>query len=108
MKTHYFDQKQADTDDELLWQYVDDRVVPRTCLLGGPMSQLAHESGTDPCANCPGPRDRCRGRPRTDKGAFLETEAAAVAIYQDGTDAMTLKVVEQATRLAALIDEAFS
>lgn len=107
MKSHYFGQARPDADDELLAQYIDARVVPRTCLLGGSMIQLAHETKSDPCAACPGPRKRCLGRPRNDKGGFLETPEAAQAIYQDGTDVLTLKVIEQATRIAALIDDHF-
>lgn len=79
--------------------------MPRTCLLGGMMVQLAHEGGADPCHSCPGPRDRCRGRPRHNKSAYLESAEAAVAIYQDGTEALTLKMIDHAATLARLLEE---
>ncbi len=63
MKQNYFSQPRADEDDELLKRCINEGHVPSSCLLGGVACAGAIKRGSDPCADCPGPRMNCQGRP---------------------------------------------
>lgn len=60
---HYFDFKEADPRDDVLRAAKKLGAVPETCLLNGTIAMGLHYEGVDPCARCPGPRERCEGRP---------------------------------------------
>lgn len=64
-KLHYFHQPVADTDDLVLREVIAAGLVPETCLLGGaalgPMVRVTE----NPCSQCNGPRERCKGKPRS-------------------------------------------
>lgn len=70
MKSHYFNQEKADTDDGMLQLCITQGYVPGTCLLGGMVIMAEMNSSHDPCAGCAGPREKCHGRARVniDKG----------------------------------------
>lgn len=63
MKYHYFNQLEADPDDQALQQSIFSEVVPPTCLLAGQIIEMAVAQQKDPCKSCQGPRNRCKGRP---------------------------------------------
>lgn len=65
MNVHYFEQEKPDADDIMLKMAVGQGYVPPTCLLGGMVVMSEKNAGRDPCAGCNGPRDKCRGRPKT-------------------------------------------
>lgn len=62
MKTHYFEQSVADTDDIKLVMAKEQGYVPNTCLLGGELVMVIIFDGGDPCKGCESPRDKCKGR----------------------------------------------
>lgn len=62
MKTHYFDQDEADADDHLLGMAKMQGYVPKSCLLGGPTVMAEVGNGSNPCAGCEGPREKCKGK----------------------------------------------
>lgn len=55
---------EADRDDHLLQQAIEDKIVPPGCQLGGAMVQGISASGGDPCSACDIDRDACGGRPK--------------------------------------------
>lgn len=64
MKAQYFNQRRPDADDVSLQKAIQDEVVPEKCLLGGLLVLQIHQHQHDPCEWCPGPRERCGGRPQ--------------------------------------------
>lgn len=62
LKTHYFDQDKADTDDHLLNMAKMQGYVPNTCLLNGQLVMAHVNEGKDPCNRCQCDRDKCNGR----------------------------------------------
>ena len=62
MKTHYFNQDQADSDDILLIIAIHQGYVPQKCLLGGELVMALINFGKNPCVGCAGPREKCDGR----------------------------------------------
>lgn len=107
MKEHYFFQRVADQDDRLLERFKAEGKVPPGCLLGGAMVQVQLEQGIDPCSSCPGPRNKCGGRPRGDKGSYLETEEVERMIHQSDLDTITRQQLERAAEVAGLIADYF-
>jgi hypothetical protein len=65
VKPHYFEQDKADEDDFMLGMAKAQGYVPKTCLLGGMVVMAETNAGRDACAGCNGPREKCRGRPRS-------------------------------------------
>jgi hypothetical protein len=64
MELHYFDTGKADPNDLVLRMCVRKGYVPDSCLLGGQQVFALVGVGEDPCFDCDGPREICRGRPR--------------------------------------------
>ena len=64
MKPHYFDQDTADMDDFALLVAIAQGYVPDTCLLNGNMVMSLVFGSKDPCKDCNGPREKCKGRPK--------------------------------------------
>lgn len=62
MKTHYFNQDQADSDDHMLNMSKMQGYVPKTCLLGGLSVMSLVKDGKDPCKGCECDRNKCKGR----------------------------------------------
>lgn len=62
MKTHYFDQTEADKDDMQLGMAKMQGYIPQGCLLGGITVMAEIQTSKDPCAGCNGPRNKCGGR----------------------------------------------
>ena len=62
IRTHYFEDSCADEGDHILRDEITLGTVPPTCLLGGHLVAAWRINGGDPCSECDGPRDRCRGR----------------------------------------------
>lgn len=60
---HYFEFREADPRDKELKAAKRTGVVPDGCLLNGTIVMGVHYEGIDPCSQCPGPRERCGGRP---------------------------------------------
>lgn len=67
MKSSYFTQASADTDDLILIKAIDDGHVPPGCLLGGIVIRELRDGGDDPCTLCDCDRARCGGRPKAAK-----------------------------------------
>ena len=65
MKPHYFEQDSADQDDMLLGMAKMQGYVPKTCLLGGVVVMAEIQAGKSACAGCNGPRDKCKGKPKS-------------------------------------------
>jgi hypothetical protein len=61
MKTHYFNQEKADSDDHLLNMAKMQGYVSQTCLLGGQTVMGLINSGENPCVGCNCDRNKCRG-----------------------------------------------
>ena len=61
---HYFDLSEASPADHLLLMAIKQGHVPPTCLLGGHVVMGLNMAGQDPCADCNGPREKCKGRPQ--------------------------------------------
>jgi len=84
---HYFDFREADPRDTVLKAAKKTGVVPDTCLLNGNIVMGLHYESKDPCAYCPGPRERCGGRPMIDPKSPPEptTEANKLSYADDAT-----------------------
>lgn len=104
MKLEYFLQQEADGDDVLLREFKALKVVPIGCLLGGQIVKIAHDQSQDPCERCPGPRARCKGRPRKDRRDGLESDTAAASIFSNSRDAIQLAQIERAQQLQELLE----
>ncbi len=65
MKVHYFDQDAADVNDIHLGMAKMQGYVPQTCLLGGITVMAEVQAGKSPCAGCNGPREKCKGKPKS-------------------------------------------
>lgn len=63
MKIAYFHLRTADNDDHALGDAKVMGYVPDTCLLGGSLVWKNISLELDPCAQCNGPREKCKGRP---------------------------------------------
>jgi len=61
----YFDRDEAPSSDMLLGMSKMQGYVPDTCLLGGATVWNEVKQGRNPCAGCNGPREKCKGRPKT-------------------------------------------
>jgi hypothetical protein len=68
MKTHYFEQAVADTDDFQLGMAKMQGYVPQGCLLGGMVVMAEVSKGDNPCWGCEGPREKCGGKPKRNAG----------------------------------------
>lgn len=104
MKRTYFSQKQADADDFLQKEFIRMGIVPKTCLLGGVVLEIAVREERDPCETCPGPREKCRGRPRVDRGSALDADESAV-LFRDSSDVIILRQMERAREAWELLHE---
>ena len=62
MKLHYFNQDQADDTDTQLQAMIYQGYVPKTCLLSGRVVFAEIMAGKNPCSDCNGPREKCKGR----------------------------------------------
>lgn len=106
MKAEYFTQFKADQDDYLLHEYIARGFVPVSCLLGGTLVQLSVEEERDPCATCPGPRKRCRGRPRQ-RTTPTEADEMARRAFAPDLRSISLLQLERAREIKQLLAEAF-
>ena len=61
----YFDLEEAPEGDNLLREEKKRKTVPSTCLLAGHLVMGFRMNKQDPCSQCPGPREKCGGRPMT-------------------------------------------
>ena len=83
---HYFEFKEADPRDKELKAAKKTKVVPEGCLLNGSVVMGVHYEGVDPCTQCPGPRERCGGRPMTVLGPEgVGSEANRLSYADDAT-----------------------
>lgn len=64
MKFHYFEERKADINDIQLKMAINQGYVPSTCLLAGFIVMSEISAQRDPCAECNGPREICKGRPK--------------------------------------------
>jgi hypothetical protein len=62
---NYFDAPEDASEDSMLNMAKEMGAVPGGCLLNGQMAILLHREGTDPCAGCNCPREKCGGRPKS-------------------------------------------
>tara|TARA_R100001594_G_scaffold101287_1_gene135842 strand:+ start:3071 stop:3388 length:318 start_codon:yes stop_codon:yes gene_type:complete len=83
---HYFEFKEADPRDKELKAAIKTGIVPEGCLLNGSLIMGVHYEGIDPCSQCAGPRERCGGRPMTQKkDNAIHKDANRLAHADDAT-----------------------
>jgi len=68
MNFAYFSQEKPDEDDFMLEMAKGQGYVPVNCLLGGMIVMDEVKSGRNPCWGCNGPREKCGGKPRRERG----------------------------------------
>lgn len=84
-KNAYFHLLTADNDDLALGDAKVMGYVPPTCLLGGQVVWHSISVRRNPCWDCNGPREKCKGVPRQtleERGAAAEVERL-MAIFKD-------------------------
>lgn len=72
--TSYLDRTTPDPRDREHLLAVAKGIVPETCVLPGALVLGYHETGEDPCPDCPIDRGICKGRPRKDTATPKPTE----------------------------------
>ena len=72
--TSYLDRTAPDPRDKEHFAAVAMGVVPDTCVLPGALVLGYHETGEDPCPDCPIDRTICKGRPKKEQATRAPAE----------------------------------
>lgn len=87
--TSYLDRTAPDPRDKEHFAAVAMGVVPDTCVLPGALVLGYHETGEDPCPDCPIDRTICKGRPKKEQAT--KTPLERTSGLEQGDDAARRK-----------------